>query len=105
MVSAFFDIEMIDINENVENFKFERVPKSCLDKIISSYKDNKPFLEFTSSQGNILLERKYMRGIMYAAHIEKHKTVTEETLESAEEVGKIQIVKKSNKPKVVVKGK
>jgi len=99
---SYFDIELIDVSDNVENFTFTKVPGKCLEQLLDSFEGNKSYLKFTCTQGNVLLDRKFFRGIMHIPHIEKQKTVIEETMEAAEEVSKIQIVKK-NKPKVIAK--
>jgi hypothetical protein len=100
-MSVYYDIELIDINENVENFNFERISSSDLTIILESFKKNYDFLEFKSSNTSVLLERKYFRGIMYIPHTEKQKTVKQETLESAEEIAKIEI---KNKGRINLKG-
>lgn len=105
MSSGYYDIELIDVDPNVDNFSFERISKDDLESIVQSFKDNKPYLEFDSSDGQVILERKYFRGVMHTLHAEKKKSVVQETLENAEEIGKIEIVQKQNKPKVISKEK
>ena len=97
----FFDVELIDINENVDNFSFERVSQKDLDNLISSFKKKDLFLEFVSLQGNIILDREFFRGIMHTPHQEKRKTAYQETIEDAKEVlNKEKLKVKINKPKV-----
>jgi hypothetical protein len=96
----YFDLELIDINENVENFSFEKISKQNLEKILKSFKESDDFIEFECLQGNIVLERKFFRGLMYATHLEKHKTIVEENLENSEEIGKIEVVKNKTKLKI-----
>lgn len=103
-MANFFDIELIDINENIDNFSFDKVSEKDLYKIINSFKNKEPFLEFKSLQGVILLEREHFRGIMQIPHKEKKKTAYQETIEAAKEVldkEKLQI--KLKKPKVFKK--
>jgi hypothetical protein len=97
---SHFDLELIDINENVENFSFERLSKQNLDKVLRSFKEKDIYIEFDCLQGSIVLERQFFRGLMYTPHIEKNKSIMKENLESAEEVAKIEVIK--NKPKVKV---
>lgn len=98
----FFDLELIDVNEDVENFTYSKVTKKDLDKIIEDLKENQTFLEFNSAEGMALLERKYFRGIMYIPHQVKPKTVAQETMESAEILGRVPSLKSKIKPKVAV---
>jgi hypothetical protein len=93
----FYDIELIDINEQVENFVFEKIAESDLNLLLTSYKEKKDFLEFECSDGKVILESKFFRGIMYTPHILKQKNIIEETLENAEEIGKITVNKKKVK--------
>lgn len=79
----FYDIELIDISDNVENQEFNKVSKEDLDKIISVFKTNKPFLEFNSENATVVLKTKYYRGIMYFYHNERPKSVIQETFENA----------------------
>lgn len=93
----FYDVELIDINENVENFVFEKISEHDLNLLLKSYKERNEFLEFKCSEGDIILESKFFRGIMYAPHILKQKNVIEENLENAEEIGKVAVTKKKVK--------
>jgi hypothetical protein len=101
-MSKYYDIELIDVNENVDNFHFEKINNKDLEDIVNCFKDNRDYLEFTSNQGKVVLERKYFRGVMYQDYREKRKTVAQETMENAEEIAKVQI-RKTNK-KVNYKG-
>jgi len=101
----YYDLELIDVNENVENFSFEKLTKETLDKVIQDYKENKDYVEFECLQGSVILERKYFRGIMHTSHLERSKTVSEETFENAEEIGRIEVVKNKQKVKVNLKEK
>jgi hypothetical protein len=96
-MSNFFDIELIDVNENVENFQFTKVSKQDLEGIISSIEENKSYFKFKSLDGFVILDRQFFRGLIYVPHVERQKSVVEETLESAEEIGKINV---KNKHKV-----
>ena len=98
-----FDIELIDVNAEVENFTFEKVPQKQLDKLLDDFKEEKTYLEFSCYDGNILLERQYFRGVMYIPHIEKKKTVTQETMEDAKDIGKYELVNKPTKRKIIAK--
>jgi hypothetical protein len=56
---SHFDLELIDINENVENFSFERLSKQNLDKVLRSFKEKDIYIEFDCLQGSIVLERQF----------------------------------------------
>lgn len=91
---VYYDIELIDINENVENFKFQKLNKKDLDKIILNFKEDKPYIEFTSLEGSVVMKTQHIRGVMYQTYEEKEKTVLEENVESAKEITKV-ILKKT----------
>ncbi|MDB4330389.1 hypothetical protein N9948_01565, partial [bacterium] len=74
-----------------------------LEKIVGSFKEPSNHLEFKSHESTVFLERKYFRGVMYLPHKEKPKSIIQENIEDSEEIGKIQVIKNSNKPKVVLK--
>jgi len=93
--NRYYDIELIDISENVDNFKFERISKKDLDSILKCFSSNEDFLSFSSLGLSVFLERKYFRGIMYTETIPKKKTIKQENTESAKEVKKIDL-KKNN---------
>jgi hypothetical protein len=96
-MSIFFDIELIDVSENVENFQFTKVSKEDLEGIIKALEENQSTFKFKSLDGFVILDRKFFRGLIYIPHVERQKSVVEETLESAEEIGKITV---KNKHKV-----
>jgi len=89
----YYDIELIDVSENIENFKFHKIKKEELDKIIQFFKEDKPYLEFTSEEGSIVLKTEHIRGIMYQEYEEKEKTTIEENIEAAEEISKVNLKK------------
>jgi len=93
----FYDIELVDVSDNVENFKFNRVSQEMVDKVIGAFKDNSLFLELSSEQGAILLERKGFRGIMYNTHEAPPKSVAQENSEDAVEVSKVVFHRKNIK--------
>ena len=77
---GFYDIELIDISENIENFKFHKISKEDLDKIINTIRgmrDSSTF-EFACLEGNIVLLPKFFRGLMYSNHVEIVKTIKQE---------------------------
>ena len=92
----FYDIELIDVSENIENFKFTGVPSSDLDNIKNTLKDStvSPHFEFESKEGNVFLISHFFRGIMFRTHSEIPKSTIQENKESSVEVKKIKI----NKP-------
>jgi len=92
----FYDIELVDVSDSVENFKFSKVSKDDLDKIISSFKYNAEtnnFLEFVSEEGNVVLSKHGFRGIMYKEHYSGPKTVRQENQEDSVEVSKVSLKK------------
>ena len=103
--TSSYDIELIDINEKIDNFSFSNLGSEDLDKIIKTFKSNEVYLEFTCEEGKVLLERKHFRGVMYIPHKEKRKTVIQETLDDAKDMGPIEKAKVASKtkPKVVAK--
>jgi len=90
---SYYDIELIDVSENIENFKFHKIKKEELDKIINFFKEDKPYLEFTAEEGAVILKTAHIRGVMYQKYEEKEKTVLQENMEAAEEVSKIKLKK------------
>lgn len=96
-MSIFFDIELIDVSEKVENFQFTKVSQQDLEGIMDALENNKNSFKFKSLDGFVILDRKFFRGLIYVPHAERHKTIVEETLEAAEEIGKINV---KNKHKV-----
>ena len=93
---AYYAIELIDINENIDNFKFNKVSKEDLTRIRSSFKSNSEgFFEFSCIEGEILLQTKFFRGLMYAPYQEPPKTVLAETLEDSVEVSKIDLPRRN----------
>lgn len=90
---SYYDIELIDVSENIENFKFHKIKKEELDKITAFFKEDKPYLEFTSEEGSIVLKTAHIRGVMYQEYEEKEKTVKQENMEAAKEISKIKLKK------------
>lgn len=82
----FYDIELIDISENVDNFKFQKIDQKDLDKLLLHFKEDKPYIEFTALEGCVVLKTQHIRGIMHQKYEEKEKTVLEENVEAAKEV-------------------
>lgn len=94
--SDFYDLELIDVNESIENFVFNRVSREHVLQIQEALEKEKPYFSFSSKEGNIFLLTKYFRGLMYAPHVEERKTVMQETLENSVEIDKIKIKKPSS---------
>lgn len=90
---VYYDLELIDINENVENFQFHKIEKEDLDKAITNFKENKSFIEFKSIEGFIIMKTDHIRGIMYQEYEEKEKNIVQENIEAAEEVSKVKLKK------------
>ena len=88
-----FDVELIDVSDNIENFKFHKIKKEDLDRLLNGYKKNDPFIEFVSIEGNIIMRTSLIRGIMYQKFEEKEKNVHEENREAAEEISKVKLKK------------
>lgn len=97
---TYYDIELIDISDNVENFVFERVSSDDLEKLISDFKEKVGFLTFSARDQKVILDSNFFRGVLYTPHYEKPKSVVEETLESAEILGNIKSKKQEVKPKL-----
>ena len=88
----YYAIELVDINENIENFKFNKVSDEDINKIKLSFKSSTySFFEFSCVEGEILLQTKFFRGLMYIPYQEPPKTLLAETLESSIEVTKIDL--------------
>ena len=92
----FFDIELIDVNENVENFKFNKVSEEDLDTIINTFSEMNSRVTFSFSylEGKAVLSSKFFRGILYTPHLELAKTVKQENDEASVEISKVQLKKK-----------
>ncbi len=91
----FFSIELIDINENIENFKYNKVSKEDLDKIKAYFKHevSTEFFEFSSLEGIIILNSTYFRGLMYVPYAEPKRSVVQETKENSVEIKKLETPK------------
>jgi len=89
----FYDVELIDVSENIENFKFHKIKEDELEKLKGFFKENKPYLEFTAEEGNVILKTEHIRGIMYQEYEEKEKTTLQENQEAAQEVSKVKLKK------------
>ena len=90
----FYDLELVDMSDAVENFKFNRIEQKDLNKIKDNFKDNDAFLEFESEEGYVLLERRGFRGVMYKEHISSPKTVAQENEEDSVEISKVSLKKR-----------
>ena len=86
----FYNIELVDIGEQVENFEFGKVPEDELNRLLAAFENNWEYLKFTSlEKGSVILTRKYIRGIMYSEYVEPKKSTKQENLENTEVVGNI----------------
>ena len=95
-MNEFFDIELIDINENVANFKFHKISKEDLDRIVSilsGYIDSRIF-GFSSLEGNAVLDTKFFRGLLYIPYIEPVKTIKQENEEESVKISEVNLKKK-----------
>jgi len=90
---VYYNIELIDVSDTIENFKFNKIKEKDLNEIIAGFKKDSPFIEFLSMDGNILLKAQYFRGIMFQKYEEKEKTTLQENKEAAKEVSKIKLKK------------
>jgi hypothetical protein len=91
---AEFILELIDISDSIENFKFTKVSDQDLQKVIGAFKNKADFLEFTAHEGIVLLDRTFFRGIMYSVFEEPQKTLVQENKEDSVEVSKVPVKKK-----------
>jgi len=89
----YYDVELIDQSENIANFKFHKIKKDDLDKLLEHFKKSEPFLEFSSEEGNIVMKTAPIRGVMFQEYEEKEKTVMQENMEAAEEISKVKLKK------------
>lgn len=90
----FFDIELIDVSDKIENFTFSKVEGKELNILIEKFKsDRERYLEFKASEGCVLLEKRHFRGIMWDEHIERSRSVSQETKENSVEISKIKLKK------------
>lgn len=88
----YYSIELIDVNENTENFKFNKVSDDDLKKIKDTFKSGTDgFFEFSCVEGEILLQSRFFRGLMYTIYQEPPKTILAETLENSEIIGQIDL--------------
>ena len=92
----YFDVELIDISDKVENFKFEMISEENLQNLLDSFISKKDFLEFQSKDINIVLRSEFFRGILYTTHIPKKQTTAEENKTDSVAVSHIKL--KKNKP-------
>ena len=93
----YYNVALIDIGEQVENFDFDKVPEEELNKLLTAFEGNHEYLKFMSVEiGHVILERRYIRGIIYTEYVEPRKTTKQENIENAEVVGNIP--KKGEKP-------
>jgi len=89
----YYDIELIDVSENIENFKFSRISSGDLQELLQAFKDSKPHYEFACTEGHVLMRSEHIRGVMYQEYVEKEKSVIEENIEAAEEISKVKLKK------------
>lgn len=89
----YYSIELIDVNENIENFKFNKISEKDLEKILGVFRQGGKglHLEFSSIEGEVLLQAGFFRGLMYTDYVEPPKTLIAETLENSVEISKIDI--------------
>jgi len=92
-ITFYYDIELIDENENIENFKFSRINRTDLESILQAFRDNKAYYEFSAYEGEVLISSKQIRGIMYQQYTEKTKTIVQENMEDAKEIGEVRLKK------------
>lgn len=85
----YYDMELIDISDKIENFVFTKVSEKDLLNIKNAFKDNGDILDFTSKEGSFYLLRKFFRGCIYIPHVEPKKTVQQEVEEGSVKVGEI----------------
>ena len=100
----YFDIELIDVNENIENFKYSKVSQKDLDKIKEYFKSSgllgqHSFFEFSFEDGEVILRSCDFRGLVYTKYQEKQKTAIQESKESAIEIQKIKVSKTEGEQK------
>ena len=90
---TYYDIELIDMSDAIENFQFHKISKEDLDTLLTHFKENKLFLEFSSEEGNIIMRTDSIRGVMYQEYTEKEKTIMQENLEASTEISKVKLNK------------
>jgi len=90
---TYYDIELIDSSDNVENFKFHKISKKDLTTILENFKKGESFFEFSSLEGAVLMKTESIRGIMHQSYEEKNKTVYQETMENAKEISTVKLKK------------
>ena len=93
----YYDIELIDTSENIENFKFTKVSEEDLTNIKEAFLEERNIFEFRSNEGSILLHTKYFRGLMYSEFFEAIKTTIQENKEDAVEISTLNHLKKEKK--------
>ena len=96
-MAKHYDIELIDINPEIENFTYEGVSEKDFKAILEVFESKEDFLKFKCKLGpieqDVVLERKFFRGVMSITHISRNKTIHQENQESAKEVSKINLQK------------
>ena len=88
-----YNIELIDVNENIENFQFSKVPDQDLQAILSGFRADSPHIEFSSNEGRVFMYTKFLRGIMFTEWAEPVKTIHQENIEDSVEIQRINIKK------------
>lgn len=97
----FYDIELMDKDSEIENFKYLKVSKEDLDKIISVFKNPKKcdFLEFTyQDEIYTVLEKSFFRGVTYTQHTD-NKTIVEENIDAAKTISRVKLKRPLKKEK------
>jgi len=92
-INIYYDIELIDVSDNIENFKFSKLSSKDLQKLLKSFKKEEHHYEFDSHETHVLMRSEHIRGIMYHKYNEKEKTSLQENQESAIEVSKVNLKK------------
>ena len=85
----YYDLELIDIGETVENFKFTKVSEEDLNNVKRTFITQSDYFDFKCAEGHVLLNTKYFRGLMYSDFSEPVKTTQQENKEDAVEISKI----------------
>ena len=92
---TYYDLEIIDLSDSVENFKFQKLSKSDIDNVVKNFKEDKNTIEFEALEGHIILKTSQIRGLMYQDYEEREKTILEENADAAKEVvSKIKLKKR-----------
>jgi len=77
------------VGEGVENFKFTKVSEEDLKSVRRAFITQNDFFDFKCFEGNVLLNTKYFRGLMYSDFSEPVRTTLQENKEDAVEISKL----------------